>query len=252
MKQLTNPQRYALEAVAAQPQGSFIIGVDEVGYGCIAGPVFVGAAVVRAGWKDPRVRDSKQLDHQQRQRAIRDALVPPNLAFSVILGHTSQDIDKMGVHHARDDLVKQVVLRCRALYPHALVVMDGNELPFKLDNMVCLPKADVLVTAVSAASILAKEDRDACMKELHQLWPMYGFSNHKGYGTGQHNSALARYGPCPIHRFSYRNIQEVAAKFGDKAGSSPKPSQKKSQPARISGWRPLPSGMRVSTNSNKR
>lgn len=249
---LSNPQRFGLEAVAAQPKGSFIIGVDEVGYGCIAGPVYVGAAVVPAGWKDSRVRDSKQLDHQQRARAIREALVPPNLAFSIVLGHTSATIDQMGVHHARDDLVKQVVAACRKRYPTALVVMDGNELPFTLENTVCLPKADALVTAVSAASILAKEDRDACMKELHQLWPVYGFASHKGYGTGQHNSALHRHGPCPIHRFSYRNIQEVAAKFGIKPGGPSKPSQTTKPPGKISGWRPLPKGMRVSTSSSKR
>lgn len=249
---LNNQQRAVLEKIAWMLPEHLIIGVDEVGYGCIAGPVFVGAAVVRQGWKDPRIKDSKQLDHQQRARLVRDVLVPPNLVFSIVLGHTSTTIDEMGVHNARDDLVKQVVMRCRELYPHALVVMDGNELPFNLPNMVCTPKADALVTAVSAASILAKEERDECMRHLHKEWPAYGFSNHMGYGTGQHNSALAKHGPCPIHRFSYRNIQEVAKKFGVKVGATSKPSPNQSAPAKISGWQQPPRGMRVSTSSNKR
>lgn len=234
---LSNPQRFGLEAVAAQPRGSFIIGVDEVGYGCIAGPVAVCAAVVPAGWTDERVRDSKKLDHQERARLVRDVLVPPNVAFSVVLNHTSQVIDQMGVHHARDDLVRKVIELCRAKYPGALVVMDGNELPFRIENMVCLPKADDLVKAVSAASILAKEDRDECMKQLHKEWPVYGFASHKGYGTGQHNSALAKYGPCPIHRFSYRNIQEVARKFGISPLDPSKPSQTTRPAGKLSGWR---------------
>lgn len=249
---LTNQQREVLEKIAWMLPEHLIIGVDEVGYGSIAGPVFVGAAVVRQGWKDARIKDSKKLDHQQRKRLVRDVLIPPNLLFSIVLGHSSETIDKMGVHHARDDLVKQVVEACRAQYPRALVVMDGNELPFELPNMVCMPKADDLVLAVSAASILAKEDRDDCMRLLHEEYPKYGFKNHMGYGTGEHNSALAKFGPCPIHRFSYRNVQEVARKFGTRPGATSKPSPDGAATAKISGWRPPPRGMYVSTSSNKR
>ena len=244
-------QQRGLQAVKEQGD-AFIIGVEEVGYGCIAGPVADGAAVVRANWFNSYVRDSKKLDEDVRERLVRDVLVQPDIAFSIVLNHTSQVVDQMGVSRARDDLVARVVHVCRKKFPSALVVMDGNNAQLGISNFVCLPKADDLVKAVSAASILAKVERDSCMKELHDLWPVYGFNSHKGYGTAQHVEALNRHGPCTIHRFSYRNVQEIAEKFGMHVSGYAKPSQIKSQPVRISGWQPLRSGMRVSTSSNRR
>ena len=249
--ELTNEQRRALARINSL-NGELIIGVDEVGYGCIAGPVTVGAVVASSSWRDNRVRDSKKLDHPQRARLVREVLHPPVVAFSIVLNHTSEVVDQLGVNGARDDLVLQVVKACRARYAKALVVMDGNQLPPGVEGIVCLPKADDLVKAVSAASILAKEDRDACMKMIHEEWPQYGFKAHVGYGTAQHIQALNKYGPCPIHRFSYRNIQEVARKFGYELGVSPKPSPSKPPAGKLAKWRLPPKGMRVSTSSSKR
>lgn len=238
-----------------QKRGSaLIIGVDEVGYGCIAGPVMVGAAVTPANWADKRVRDSKKVDATRRARLVREVLVPPTVAFSIVLSHPSNVIDQMGVSVAKKDLMLQVISVCRARFPGALVVLDGNDPPLELSrdpNVVCFPKADDLVKAVSAASILAKEDRDECMRFLHQEFPGYGFKTHVGYGTPEHISALARRGPCPIHRFSYRNVQEVARKFGYTPPGSSKPSPEKNPPAKISGWRRPPKGMHVSTSSSR-
>ncbi len=238
-----------------QRRGSaLIIGVDEVGYGCIAGPVTVGAAVAPANWADARVRDSKKVEHNRRAFLAKNVLVPPTVAFSIVLNHTSQVIDSMGVDKAKKDLMTQVIRICRARYPNALVVLDGNDPPLGFEddrNLVYFPKADDLVKAVSAASILAKEDRDECMRLLHLEYPRYGFGNHVGYGTEQHTLALAEFGPCPIHRFSYRNVQEVARKFGIQPAATSKPSPSEASTAKILGWRRPSNGMRVSTSSSK-
>lgn len=228
-----------------------IIGVDEVGYGCIAGPVTVCAAVAYADWNHPQVIDSKKLERPQHVRLVKEVLVPPAVAFHVIMNHDSKAIDRMGVTHARDDLVKLAIKACRLVYPDALAVMDGLTFPAGLQNVLCMPKADNLVKAVSAASILAKADRDELMILLADEYPQYGFHTGMGYGTAQHLAALERFGPCPIHRFSYRNIQEVAAKFGMNGAPSSKPSQTETQPGKILGWRQPPHGMRVLTSSRK-
>lgn len=228
------------------------MGVDEVGFGSLAGPVAVGGVVARADWQDPRVRDSKQLDGAVRARLVREVLLPPTVAFSLVLSHDNLAIDRMGVGRARDDLVRQVVDACRAKFPSALVVMDGNQAPPGVKNLVCIPKADQLVKAVSAASILAKEDRDECMRLLHEEWPAYNFENNVGYGTEAHLSALNRFGPCPIHRFSYKIVREVVERLGMKPPSTTGGSQTSRTPGKISGWRQPPKGMRVSTSSSKR
>lgn len=228
-----------------------IIGVDEVGYGCIAGPVTVCAAVAYADWNHPRVIDSKKLERPQHIQLVKEVLVPPAVAFHVIMNHESKTIDRMGVTRARDDLVELAIKACRLVYPNALAVMDGLTFPAGLQNVLCMPKADNLVKAVSAASILAKADRDELMILAADDYPNYGFHTNVGYGTDHHMAALERFGPCPLHRFSYRNIKEVAAKFGLTAATSSKTSQTTSAPSRILGWPRQHKGMRVSTSSRR-
>lgn len=243
-------QQWGLLRVKEQGSG-LIIGVDEVGYGCCAGPVTVCAAVASADWDDSRVIDSKKLVREQHLRLVRDVLVPPDVVFHSIRNASNQRIDQVGLSQAQQELVVATIADCRALYPDALVVMDGNVLPVGLKNAVCMPKADSLVKVVSAASILAKCDRDELMILAHEEYPGYSFNTNMGYGTEAHLAALERIGPCPLHRFSYRNIREVAAKFGMNQPASSKPSQSSGPPAKILGWRPLPKGMRVSTSSRK-
>lgn len=243
-------QEYGLAEIRKRGH-QLIIGVDEVGYGCIAGPVTVCAAVAYADWNDPRVKDSKKLERVQHLKLVKDVLVPPVVAFYVIMNHASTVVDELGVNKARNDLVRMAVAACRVHYPDALAVMDGAEIPADIQNVLCMPKADHLVKAVSAASILAKADRDELMILLADEYPKYGFHTNVGYGTDQHMAALERFGPCPVHRFSYRNIKEVAAKFGMGPAASSKPSQNQGAPARILGWQRLPKGMRASTSSKK-
>lgn len=191
----------------------FIIGLDEVGYGAWAGNVTVCAAVVRRGWADSLVRDSKRLSPERRARLVRDVLVPPTVLMHVIISNPSYVIDSLGLVAARDECIADAVEVCLMNYPGSMVVMDGNVIPRGVPrDTICLPKADDLVPAVSAASVIAKESRDAWMKEMHELWPYYGFSSNMGYGTLLHEQGLAQHGACPIHRMSFNPLRKYAQK----------------------------------------
>lgn len=191
-----------------------VIGIDEVGYGAWAGPVVVCAAVVEHGWADSRVRDSKLVAPADRRALVRNVLVPPAVLYSVVVEHSNEVVDRMGVSTARDDLVVKAARQCLRKYPDAVVVMDGNQAPTGLPAVaICMPKADNLVSAVSAASIIAKVYRDNLMQNiLAKTHPGYGFEQHVGYGTARHQEALERLGVSPIHRRSYQNIKKLLRK----------------------------------------
>ena len=212
MKTSAQLQDYGLGRLR-DPSVRRIIGVDEVGYGAWAGPVVVCATIVDATWLDPRVKDSKVVTAAKREQLVRDVLRPPNVLAYYILEHDNRAIDAMGLARARDDLVVKAVGKCLKNDPTAQVVMDGNQLPPGLPpRTLCFPKADSLVTAVSAASILAKVHRDTLMQSMHEEYPWYDFSSNVGYGSKRHEEGIAEHGLCAIHRFSYRNIRQVLVK----------------------------------------
>lgn len=191
----------------------FIIGADECGFGAWSGPVTVCAAVVRRGWADSSVRDSKRLSPARRALLVRDVLVHPTVLVHFVVSNPSQVIDHIGLVRARDECVADAIELCLLAYPDSMVVMDGNVVPRGVPkSTICLPKADDLVPAVSAASILAKEHRDSFMREAHALWPHYAFDTAVGYGTAAHEAGLAAHGACPIHRMSFRPLQKYAKK----------------------------------------
>jgi ribonuclease HII len=200
------------------PTLDFVIGVDEVGYGAWAGPVVVCAAVAPARWSHPEVRDSKdygsdpKVARATREALTRNLLIPPIIPYHVILSYSSQEIDELGVARARDLLAMRAVRRCvgRFLSANTCVVMDGNTRPAGMpDRFICMPKADNLVPAVSAASILAKVYRDELMEVLALEYPGYDFENNVGYGTPSHQQGLVKHGVTLVHRKSYRNISQL-------------------------------------------
>lgn len=208
-----------------------IIGVDEVGYGSWAGPVVVCAAMLKVGWSHPKVRDSKKVSPRVREDLYDNVLKPPAVRAYSILEYSSRDVDLMGVTKARDRLVVATVNNILKYDPSCMVVMDGNQLPRGLPpRSLCFPDADNLVQAVSAASILAKVYRDRKMVVMHEEYPWYDFASNSGYGSAAHEQGIEEYGLCPIHRRSYRNIKQYAAKE----------LRMKRALARLCAWRPLP------------
>lgn len=240
---LSAEQQKALNHIQ-QSQREYIIGIDEVGYGALAGPVTVGAVVARRGWRHHEVRDSKAFGNaspgaRAARKSVAHRVVLPEIVTAIVLSHDSCVIDRMGVTKARDDLVVQVAQHCLATYPQALVVMDGNVIPrgLPLQATICLPKADALVPAVSAASILAKVDRDNFMQQMHEEYPWYDFCSNVGYGTKHHELAIEEYGLCPIHRRSYRNLRDYWIKE----------SRMRRVLDRLRGWPPPQSATPAST-----
>ena len=184
-----------------------IAGVDEAGRGPLAGPVCVAAVVFDPG--RPRINgldDSKQLTPARRER-LHDRIVERALAWRVVFVEV-EDIDRINIFQATM-LGMRLALQGVA---HAadLARIDGNHLP---RDLPCAAEAwidgDARDRSIMAASILAKVTRDARMRELHALYPDYGFDRHKGYACASHLQALRAHGPCPQHRRSFAPVREV-------------------------------------------
>lgn len=189
-----------LQAAGISP----IAGVDEAGRGPCAGPLVIAAVIL----KDPAapelaaVRDSKEISEKKREELF-DVIM--ELATSVCVIRVSvQEIDERGVHVANLDGMRRAV-KGLSIEP-AYVLTDGYPIQGLAIPNVAVWKGDQVVTAISAASIIAKVTRDREMIELDKKYPQYGFAGHKGYITAAHTAALVKHGPCVEHRRSFSNI----------------------------------------------
>jgi ribonuclease HII len=194
----------AIEELLHKAGISPIAGVDEAGRGPCAGPLVIAAVIL----KDPfapelaQVRDSKEISESKREELF-DVIM--NIAESVSVIRVSVDeIDARGVHAANLDGMRRAV--AGLTIDPAYVLTDGYAIEGLALPNVAVWKGDQVVTAISAASIIAKVTRDREMIELDRKYPEYGFAKHKGYITAAHTAALAQYGPCAEHRRSFSNI----------------------------------------------
>jgi ribonuclease HII len=183
---------------------TMIVGVDEVGRGCWAGPVVAGAVLLGAPL--PGLRDSKKLSRGQRQQLD---VVIRGAASAFGLGWASQtEVDQLGLTAAVGIAMQRAVAQISL--PYEAIIIDGNY-NFLKDNpkSSCLVKADDTIPAVSAASIIAKVARDAYMAEMAERYPGYAFERHVGYGTALHRQALATLGVSELHRLSFAPIRAL-------------------------------------------
>lgn len=190
-----------------------IIGCDEVGYGCLAGPLVVVGVRAPKDWALEGLNDSKKLSAKKREvmreklsKLIEDKAIAWHLAE-----RANSYIDKVGVAVA----LKEAYVECfHALYQlDSLIISDGI---LKFDNLgvdaydkVSVIKADTKYPAVMAASILAKTYRDGKMKILHHAHPQYGWDHNVGYGSKDHLEAIEKLGPTPLHRMSYAPMRNM-------------------------------------------
>ena len=181
-----------------------IAGVDEAGRGPCAGPLVVAAVVL----KDPfipelaQVRDSKEVPEKERGTLF-DLIYKVAESVSVVVIPVSE-IDQRGVHAANLEGMRRAV-QGLSVKP-AYVLTDGYAIEGLGIANLAVWKGDQVVTAISAASIIAKVTRDRAMIELDKKYPQYGFASHKGYITAAHTKALEAHGPCVEHRTSFSNI----------------------------------------------
>jgi len=183
-----------------------IIGSDECGYGSWAGPLLVVAVCVPLDWEPPPgLTDSKKLTEGRREALMKLLQADPRVRYTDAWT-TPEVIDKLGVYQANIAAHKHV--HGKFPEPDCLHVADGN-----LDlgpDIVSTPKADMLIPACSAASVIAKVLRDKLMTKLDETYPGYGFKKSKGYGVPAHMAALKELGPCKAHRMSYEPVARAA------------------------------------------
>lgn len=197
----------AIEELLHNAGISPIAGVDEAGRGPCAGPLVVAAVILTDAnaqeLKD--VRDSKEVSESKRE-ALFDVIM--NIAENVsVIVIPPAEIDERGVHAANLDGMRRAV-KGLSIEP-AYVLTDGYAIEGLAIPNVAVWKGDQVVTAISAASIIAKVTRDRMMIELDKKYPQYGFAKHKGYITAAHTKALTEHGPCIEHRKSFSNISAL-------------------------------------------
>jgi ribonuclease HII len=179
-----------------------IAGVDEAGRGALAGPMVAAAVILPVDFDLEGLGDSKRLTALQRESCY-GRILSGAVAVSVCKAMPSR-IDHRGLHRSNLWLLGRAV---RALsVPPDYVLTDGFAIPrMKLPHL-SMKKGDAVTASVAAASIVAKVTRDRIMDRYHRRFPAYGFDRHRGYGTAEHFDVLARLGPTPIHRLSFRGV----------------------------------------------
>ncbi len=184
---------------------SRIAGVDEAGRGPLAGPVVAAAVIFPKGVFIEGVRDSKLLTPAQRE-ALYAEIQSRALDYGIgVVDH--QVIDQVNILQATYLAMRQALLALKRTPD--LLLIDGMSLLGVSIPQIPMIKGDALCHSIAAASILAKVTRDRLMLEYHQAYPQYNFLAHKGYGTAEHLNRLKRYGPCPIHRRTFKGVKEL-------------------------------------------
>jgi len=187
------------------PEGIRIAGVDEAGRGPLAGPVVVAAVILDPKRPIAGLDDSKKLSAARRE-ALYDLIRERALACSVVAVPPGE-IDRLNILNATLLGMQQAV---ESLTPAPdLALIDGNRAPRLPCSSRTIVGGDGLESAISAASILAKVDRDRIMQDLHRWHPQYGFDRHKGYPTADHLRLLAEFGPCEAHRRSFAPVRRL-------------------------------------------
>lgn len=179
----------------------YIIGVDEVGAGCLAGPLVVAAVHLPEGFDITGIKDSKKLIPKKREKIA--SYIIDNCEFSIV-EIDEKIIDEVNIRNARELGMMYVI---NQMEKADLALIDGNFIPTFIDiQAVPIINGDNISASIAAASIIAKVHRDSLMVVFHREYSMYGWDRNKGYGTKEHRDALKKYGPSPLHRKSFKGV----------------------------------------------
>ena len=183
----------------------FVVGIDEVGRGPLAGPVVAAAVGFPAGAAIPRVNDSKKLTEEQREKL--DAAIRSVAGVKIAIAEISvEEIDQLNILRATHKAMKAAAEQI----PEAdCLLVDGLPVPGLPVESFNVIKGDAKSASIAAASIIAKVYRDRLMTEMDKLYPGYGLAENKGYGTAAHLKALKDFGVTPIHRRSFAPVRDV-------------------------------------------
>ncbi len=179
-----------------------VAGVDEVGRGCLAGPVVAAAVVPRPGSAIPGVDDSKKVSPAARER-MAELIRRDALAYSVV-AVPAATIDRINILEATRQAMLEALWNLDG--PPDLALVDAVSLKGAPCPTLSVIRGDLMSYAIASASILAKVERDRMMRELSISYPQYGFADHKGYSAPHHLEALVEFGPTPHHRLTFRSV----------------------------------------------
>ena len=181
----------------------YIAGVDEVGRGCLAGPVLAAAAILPFPCKIKGITDSKKISPKKRDE-LYDEIFDEAISIGFgIVEHS--EIDKINILQASLKAM-QLAIESLSINPDYVLVDGSYSVPISIPQ-VTITKGDFKSITIGAASIVAKVKRDRMMSELEKLHPGFSFSVHKGYGTKAHFEELKKQGPSPIHRMTFRGVK---------------------------------------------
>lgn len=186
-----------------------VIGVDEVGRGCLAGPVFAAAVILPDDFNLEGVTDSKLLSESRRE----ELSAKIHEVASVGIGFASvSEIDRLNILGATFTAMIRAIENLSGASAVGLghVLVDGNQRIRGLEGykQTTLVKGDLRAAPIAAASIVAKVARDTMMKKLAEKYPVYGFESNKGYGAATHLAAIQKHGPCVHHRSTFAGVRE--------------------------------------------
>ena len=193
--------------VAKQGDGfQRIAGIDEAGRGPLAGPVSAGAVILPDGFSHDLLNDSKKLTEKRRESLYEELTGNPEVIWALSYGDVAE-IDSINIlkstHAAMARTAQELSVR------PDFCLIDGLPVPHFPIASQGIVKGDGKSLSIAAASIIAKVTRDDMMLEIDRQYPLYGFAQHKGYGTKQHLDALRKHGPCPVHRKTFAPIKQM-------------------------------------------
>src|SRR5438270_5799404 len=188
----------SFERIARERGFSRIAGVDEVGRGCLFGPVFAGAVILHPLRPICGLHDSKILDAEQRTRLA--AQIKARCVCWAVGGADVFEIDQINILQASRLAMRRAV-ESLAVQPDYLLI-DAIKLDLPVEQLALID-GDARCRAIAAASIVAKVHRDACLEQWHEVFPQYNLASNKGYSTPDHKRALREHGPTLLHRFSF-------------------------------------------------
>lgn len=200
----SKPTMREFEEMARRQGYDRVAGIDEAGRGALAGPVVAAAVILPHGLDVPGVDDSKKLSPARREELF-DVIVTEALAVGVGYGNHLL-IDRVNILQATLAAMKDAVLQL-APSPDMLLVDGISTVPLPIRQRT-IKQGDGASLSIAAASIIAKVTRDRLMTDLDSRFPGYGLAEHKGYGCASHMAAIARLGPCEIHRKTFRGVKE--------------------------------------------
>lgn len=185
-----------------------ICGTDEAGRGPLAGPVVVASVILPSSFDYSILHDSKVMKEKERL-SVEKIIKEKAICYSVkVISHKT--IDEINILNASLLGMRESSMEVYSSHPFSILLCDGNKTPLVPYPVEAIVKGDSKIPEIMAASILAKNERDRIMVEAAKKWPAYGFEKHKGYPTKEHYEAILKYGPCPIHRLSFRLYKEYS------------------------------------------